>query len=174
MIRYIAWLAFASGMIAIFPVMKTRGSDGTDKQAIQISPKEDSRHDRNAQNHPANTESRIYRISAYCVCSQCTSPELARITVESGNRRTASGHRITKADYGRIVAAPKSYPFGTTLEIPGTGRVRVLDRGGAIKAAGDRVGKEVLKYDRLDLLCASHSEARAFGIQYLTVTINPE
>jgi len=49
--------------------------------------------------------------------------------------------------YPGMVAAPKSYPFGTKMYIPGVGLVAVHDRGGAIKHAGER-GNE---YDRLDI-----------------------
>ncbi|MFA5855107.1 MAG: peptidoglycan-binding protein [Candidatus Gracilibacteria bacterium] len=53
--------------------------------------------------------------------------------------------------YPGMVAAPKSYPFGTKMYIPGVGLVAVHDRGGAIKHAGER-GNE---YDRLDIWMGS-------------------
>ena len=55
----------------------------------------------------------------------------------------ASGRQV----YPGMVAAPKSYAFGTKMNIPGVGIVAVQDRGGAIRSAD---GKR-RKYDRLDI-----------------------
>jgi peptidoglycan hydrolase-like protein with peptidoglycan-binding domain/3D (Asp-Asp-Asp) domain-containing protein len=49
--------------------------------------------------------------------------------------------------YPGMIAAPKTYAFGTKLEIPGIGLVTVHDRGGAIVPAGQRGHA----YDRLDV-----------------------
>ncbi len=49
--------------------------------------------------------------------------------------------------YPGMVAAPKSYAFGTKLDIPGVGIVAVHDRGGAIVTEGVRANA----YDRLDI-----------------------
>lgn len=49
--------------------------------------------------------------------------------------------------YPGMVAAPKSYAFGTKLHIPGVGNVAVHDRGGAIVNAGSRDQA----HDRLDI-----------------------
>ncbi len=49
--------------------------------------------------------------------------------------------------YPGMIAAPKTYAFGTKMHIPGIGTVAVHDRGGAIKSAGER-GNE---FDRLDI-----------------------
>lgn len=46
-----------------------------------------------------------------------------------------------------MLAAPKSYPFGFKIDIPGIGISEVQDRGGAIVHAGER-GQE---HDRLDV-----------------------
>ena len=133
--RYMAGLLLTAGMIALFPVLQTRGQN----------------------------VNRIYRVSAYCQNECCCQG--------SADGITSSGHRITKADYGRIVAAPRSIKFGTVLHIEGLGRdVVVEDRGGAIKDAGEKVGGTVLRYPRLDILCSSHNEAREFGVKLLTVT----
>ena len=50
-----------------------------------------------------------------------------------------------------MVAAPKSYPFGTKMKIPGIGTVEVHDRGGAIVNAGQRHQA----FDRLDVWMGS-------------------
>lgn len=46
-----------------------------------------------------------------------------------------------------MIAAPKSYPFGMKLYIPGVGMTSIHDRGGAIVTAGNRG----YSYDRLDI-----------------------
>jgi 3D (Asp-Asp-Asp) domain-containing protein len=61
-----------------------------------------------------------------------------------------------------FVAADRRYPFGTEMLIPGYSnnkRVKVLDRGGAIK------GK------RLDVFFDSHRKARKWGVKYLPVKV---
>lgn len=55
----------------------------------------------------------------------------------------ASGKEV----YPGMIAAPKAYPFGTKMDIPGVGIVSVQDRGGAIKSAD---GKR-FAHDRLDI-----------------------
>lgn len=49
--------------------------------------------------------------------------------------------------YPGMVAAPKNYPFGTKMNIPGVGVVAVHDRGGAIVNAGQRSQA----FDRIDV-----------------------
>lgn len=62
-----------------------------------------------------------------------------------------NGSGVNSADgtpvYPGMIAAPKSYAFGTKMNIPGIGLVAVHDRGGAIVHAGER-GQH---YDRLDV-----------------------
>lgn len=58
---------------------------------------------------------------------------------------------------GRICAAPPEYPFGTRLWIEGLGEYVVQDRGGDITG------------NRLDILFATHAEAKEWGVQYLMV-----
>jgi 3D (Asp-Asp-Asp) domain-containing protein len=187
MIRYIAWLAFAAGMIAIFPVMKTRGNNekgndnirnvyqagtmgtvkSTDRVAVGLvrGTSEQNRKTgvSTARASSLDGETRLYRVSAYCKNSCCCPGTADGIT--------ANGHRIVPSDYGRIVAAPKSIPFNATIEIPGTGRVRALDRGGAIKAAGETYRGQTLKYDRLDILMKDHQTALAYGVKFLECKI---
>ena len=62
-----------------------------------------------------------------------------------------NGHGIHGADgtsvYPGMIAAPKTFYFGTKLHIPGVGIVAVHDRGGAIVPAEERGNS----YDRLDI-----------------------
>lgn len=62
-----------------------------------------------------------------------------------------NGSGVNGADgtpvYPGMIAAPKSYPFGTKMHIPGVGTVAVHDRGGAIVHSGERGNA----YDRLDV-----------------------
>ena len=112
-------------------------------------------------------------VTAYCTCRACCGPSARGIT--------ASGDRAV----GKLIAAPKKYPFGTIMTIPGYGRAVVKDRGGAIQEAGKtlsrgmHVGKDPvpvrkLKYDRLDVLMPTHREAKRWGCKIVTVKIeNP-
>ena len=88
------------------------------------------------------------RVTAYCPCKKCCGSFADGIT--------ASLEPVA-ADGGKFVAAPRHIPFHTKLDIPGYGRVRVLDRGGAIKG------------DRLDVFFPTHQEALEWGVKYLDV-----
>jgi 3D (Asp-Asp-Asp) domain-containing protein len=88
-------------------------------------------------------------VFAFCKCTKCT----------YGLGITASGKKAE----GKMLAAPRKYPFGTRVYIPGYGISEVQDRGGAIRAAGERVNGKVLKYDRFDCLMPSHAAARKAG-----------
>ncbi len=87
--------------------------------------------------------------------------------------RVLNGQGVRGADgtavYPGMAAAPKSYAFGTRIELPGIGIVTVHDRGGAIVDGKDT--------DRLDLWMGSGEEglARAleFGVQRVRATIYP-
>ncbi len=79
--------------------------------------------------------------------------------------------------YPGMIAAPKTYNFGTKMYIPGVGITAVHDRGGAIKAAGE-LGNS---YDRLDIWMGHGDEGlrRALGWGKRTVEVmvygdNPE
>jgi len=84
-----------------------------------------------------------------------------------------NGHGVHGADgtdvYPGMVAAPKTYVFGTKLYIPNIGIVAVHDRGGAIVAAGER-GQN---YDRLDIWMGYGDEGlkRALGWGKKTVEV---
>ena len=86
------------------------------------------------------------KITAYCPCSKCCG---------KSNGITASG---TVATAGRTVAASSKYPLGTKLNIGGHIYV-VEDRGGAITG------------NKIDLFVNSHSEALAWGVRYLPVSV---
>ncbi len=75
---------------------------------------------------------------------------------------TASGYSVS-TNGGRMVAADTGIlPLGSIIAVPGYDAgtvVPVLDRGGAIKG------------NRLDVLFATHEEARRWGVRDLLVTI---
>ena len=88
-------------------------------------------------------------VSAYCACERCCPGTSDNIT--------ANGHRIRPGE--RFVAADKRFAFGTMLDIPGYGRIPVLDRGGAIKG------------NKLDVFFNSHAEAIRWGVKTLEVRV---
>lgn len=71
--------------------------------------------------------------------------------------------------YPGMIAAPKTYEFGTKMYIPGVGMTAVHDRGGAIKQAGE-LGNA---YDRLDIWMGHGGEGlrRALGWGKRTVEV---
>ncbi len=92
------------------------------------------------------------RVTAYCPCEKCCSSYADGIT--------ASGHKIEDGD--TFVAADSRYKFGTEMFIPGynhSNRVKVLDRGGAIKN------------NRLDVFFNTHQQALEWGVRYLDVEV---
>ncbi|MFA6039167.1 MAG: peptidoglycan-binding protein [Candidatus Peribacteraceae bacterium] len=70
-----------------------------------------------------------------------------------------------------MVAAPKAYPFGTRIDLPGLGVVTVEDRGGAITTLEDGT-------HRLDIWAGEGEEglarALAFGLQRISGTVYPK
>jgi 3D (Asp-Asp-Asp) domain-containing protein len=97
----------------------------------------------------AEAPSFIYIITAYCPCHICCGIY--------SDGATANGYIIQERD--KFVAAPKRIPFGTIINIPGYGKVPVLDRGGTIKG------------NRLDVFFPTHQEALEWGIRELEVFI---
>ncbi len=71
--------------------------------------------------------------------------------------------------YPGMLAAPKTYVFGTVVELPGIGVLTVHDRGGAIVEGSDT--------HRLDIWMGSGEEglarALAFGVRRVTGTVHP-
>lgn len=92
--------------------------------------------------------SRTFTISAYysplpCQNRYVTGSYDRDIRLNGGGKRGADGTSV----YPGMVAAPRSYLFGTKMDIPGVGIVVVHDRGGAIVVGGN--GSNY--YDRLDI-----------------------
>ena len=79
-----------------------------------------------------------FETTAYCACAACCG---------KSDGITASGARATA---GRTIAAPRTYAFGTEIEIDGNIYI-VEDRGGAIKG------------NRIDIFFDSHSAANNYG-----------
>lgn len=97
---------------------------------------------------PIDAYTHTFTISAYysplpCQSRYATGSYDGDIRLNGGGVRGADGTPV----YPGMIAAPKSYPFGVKMDIPGIGIVAVHDRGGAIKAAGGAEGV----YDRLDV-----------------------
>ncbi|MFA6991705.1 MAG: peptidoglycan-binding protein [Candidatus Gracilibacteria bacterium] len=86
-----------------------------------------------------------------------------------------NGHGVHGADgtdvYPGMVAAPKTYDFGTKMYIPEIGIVAVHDRGGAIVTAGEKNQN----FDRLDIWMGygdiGLKRALAWGKQTVDVTV---
>ena len=95
------------------------------------------------------------RVTAYCAAKCCCGKYADGVT--------ASGHKIRPGD--KFCAAPKSIPFGTMIDIPGYGRVPVLDRGGAIKE-----GRLDVYFDDGDGK-SGHERALIWGVRNLQVKI---
>ena len=91
-------------------------------------------------------DTRTMVATAYCTCPKCCGPAAHGVCADGTPAK------------GKIIAAPKSIPFGTVLSVPGYGTAIVHDRGGAIKG------------NRLDLLFASHKAARQWGRREVVVT----
>jgi len=70
--------------------------------------------------------------------------------------------------YPGMIAAPKSYPFGMKIEIPGMGVGAIHDRGGAIVEAGQRA---IATYDRLDVWMGRGEEGLARALQWGVRTV---
>lgn len=91
----------------------------------------------------------------------------AEIKLNGRGTHGASGRPV----YPGMIAAPKEYPFGTKMKIPGVGVVGVYDRGGAIKKA-DGYNRP---YDRLDIWMGSGEDglkrALAWGVRVIEVEV---
>jgi 3D (Asp-Asp-Asp) domain-containing protein len=88
-------------------------------------------------------------VTAYCPCEKCCGSHADGIT--------ASGYEIKPGDI--LIAAPRTFRFGTRMNIPGYGIAEVKDRGGAIKG------------NRLDVYFGTHQEALEWGRQKLMVQV---
>jgi peptidoglycan hydrolase-like protein with peptidoglycan-binding domain len=113
-----------------------------------------------------------FKISAYY------SPILGQAKYVTGSYEgdvRLNGDGVKAADgtqvYPGMVAAPKTYPFGVKMNIPGVGTVAVHDRGGAIVHTGERGNS----YDRLDVWMgygdAGLKRALTWGKRTVKVTV---
>ena len=83
--------------------------------------------------------STTFEVTGYCPCAKCCGKT---------DGITASG---AKAKANHTIAAPKTYAFGTKIELEGYGTFVVEDRGGAIKG------------NRIDRFFNTHQEALNWG-----------
>ncbi len=78
----------------------------------------------------------------------------------------ASGRKV----FPGMIAAPKTYAFGTKIRLDGLGVGTVADRGGAIVKAGER-GQD---YDRLDIWMGHGDEGLARALKWGIRTVEGE
>lgn len=94
----------------------------------------------------------------------------AETTLNGKGTHGASGAPV----FNGMIAAPKSYAFGTQVIFPGFGIGQVEDRGGAIVQKGEK--GEV--YDRIDIWLGEGEEglkrAISFGVGYMEGYVCPE
>lgn len=88
------------------------------------------------------------------------------VTLNGGGTNGASGRQVRPG----MAAAPKEFPFGTRITLPGLGTVTVEDRGGAIHSLDSGA-------QRLDLWVGTGEEglarALAFGVRHVVGTVYP-
>jgi 3D (Asp-Asp-Asp) domain-containing protein len=100
------------------------------------------------------------KATAYCPCEKCCEGWAAVRPLDANGNPivyTASG---TVAMQGRTLAVdPDVFPYGTEIIIDGRTYV-AEDKGGAING------------NAIDIFFNNHDEARAFGVQELTVFVN--
>ncbi len=89
-----------------------------------------------------------FKVTAYCPCRNCCG---------KSDGITASGYKVKRGD--KLIAADRSIPFGTILDVPGYGRAPVLDRGGKVKG------------DHIDVFFPNHQMAEQWGTRILKVAI---
>lgn len=115
---------------------------------------------------------KVFRISAYysplpCQEKYATGSYEADIRLNGRGTNGADGTEV----YPGMIAAPKTFAFGTKLYIPGFGTGTVHDRGGAIVSSNGTTGS----YDRLDIWMGFGDEglqrALNFGKRNLEVTV---
>jgi len=120
----------------------------------------------------AEEYTKVFRLSAYysplpCQDRYATGSYEGDIRLNGRGTNGASGAEV----YPGMIAAPKSYPFGTKMYIPGYGIGTVLDRGGAIISADEGNGS----FDRLDIWMGygdvGLNRALNFGKRNLEVTV---
>ncbi len=126
-------------------------------------------HAQESQEYPYE---HIYTITAYYSPIEGQSRYLTG-SLEAEKRLNGNGTNGADGTpvFPGMIAAPKTIPFGTKMDIPGVGMVSVHDRGGAIVPAGQR-GQA---HDRLDIWMGYGDEglnrALAWGKRTLTVKV---
>ena len=125
------------------------------REGGKVSPAFDARPTNRTASQPSNFV--VMDVTAYCPCEKCCGIWATKGVNRNGQRITASGHVIKPRD--KFIAAPRKYPFGTIMDVPGYGLVPVLDRGGTIEG------------NKLDVFFPKHQEALNWGRQYLKVRI---
>ena len=121
-----------------------------------------------AQSRPPTDRKPIERTletTGYCKCKKCCGwhrnwygrPLSNANDTPKRIGETASGIQARRG----TIAAPRSYPFGTTMFIEGYGYGRVEDRGGSIQG------------DRIDLYFPTHRQAIKWGRKKVLVKIWP-
>lgn len=90
----------------------------------------------------------------------------AEIRMNGNGTHGASGRAV----FPGMIAAPKTYPFGTKIRLGGLGVGTVTDRGGAIVKAGER-GQE---YDRIDVWMGYGEPALRRALKWGVRTIDGE
>jgi len=88
------------------------------------------------------------KVTAYCPCEKCCGQYSDGVTAIGKDA-------LTKG----VAVDPRYISYGTTIDIPGYGKVKADDCGGAIKD------------DHMDVRFQSHQEALEWGVQYLEVRI---
>lgn len=81
---------------------------------------------------------------------------------DSADGLTATLHHVTTNDHRLVASDPRVLPYGSMISIPGYDDgnvVPVLDCGGAIKG------------NRLDVLYASNTQAKRWGVKYVDVVV---
>lgn len=116
------------------------------KQVVSIQDVFASNTDKTAADYEHSV---VFKITAYCPCSQCNGPWSGGVT--------STG---VTASQGRTIAVdPTIIPYGTKVLIGGHEFV-AEDCGGAIKGA------------HIDLYLDSHERCNSWGVRYLTVSWN--
>ncbi len=115
---------------------------------------------------------KVFRISAYysplpCQEKYTTGTYEGDVRLNGRGTNGADGTQV----YPGMIAAPKTFAFGTKLYIPGFGTGTVHDRGGAIVSSNGEEGS----FDRLDIWMGFGDEglrrALNFGKRNLEVTV---
>lgn len=131
-----------------------------------------------ADDFDASSDSQTYPYDQTFIITSYYSPLPCQDHYATGSYNgdiSLNGHGIHGADgtnvYPGMIAAPKTYTFGTKLYIPNVGIVAIHDRGGAIVKANQRGNS----YDRLDIWMGYGDKgldrALAWGKRTVNVTV---